>query len=363
MRRVACLLVCGCLMFGPGAPVCVAAELALVGIESGQAQLTFADGNTRTLAVGQAANGVRLISLTEGGAVVEVDGRRRFLPVPKTWQDALAASPPADAGAQPTPLRLKRSAGDGRFYAEGTINKMMTRFLIDTGAAQGIGLVIGKDEAKRMGFDFSRARRRVLYGAAGQTEVWQYTCHEATIGHNIVLRDIPCVVDDKTSWRRRYVLLGMDVLQHLSMHYEGDDLVLSLKTVRQAAPTAEGEILLRQARDGRFYAEGKINGVAARLLVDTGATGGVSMSLAQARQLGIDPRRTPPAYYVRKPHGGERLPIWKMTLDTVQIGESVVHQVECTIGWEMSETLIGMDFLQRFYVRREGDRLILTRRF
>jgi aspartyl protease family protein len=364
-RRLFCrILCCFCLLLAlPGAK---AQEARLLGIEDGRALFSIDGVRQQPLAVGQSAGSMRLVSLSGQGAVVEISGRRKFIPVQGNWQTA--ARPPETPARPAAVLRLKRSAGDGRFYAEGTINGAMTRFLVDTGAAKGVGLVMTRAEARRIGLDLSRGRPTVLYGSTGEATALKLICREVEIGGKITLRNAPCAVEDSVH-KQPFVLLGMDVLQHLSMHYEGDDLLLSAKAEgeAQAKPAAPPDtpkaIVLHKAQDGRFYAKGKIDGIPARFLVDTGASGGVAMGLRQARQLGIDVRSWQPAYHVRKPGGEGVLPIWKTVLDTVEIGGEAVHQVECTIGWDMDDMLVGTDFLQRFYVRREGDRLILKRRF
>lgn len=112
---------------------------------------------------------------------------------------------------------------------------------------------------------------------------------------------------------------------------------------------------------GHFWASGQINGAAAKFLVDTGATN-ISMSSAAARALGIN--------YL----GGERgltstangvVPVYRITLASVRVGEITLNNVEASVheGNTLPVILLGMSFLNRVEMQRDGDRMTLIRRF
>lgn len=127
--------------------------------------------------------------------------------------------------------------------------------------------------------------------------------------------------------------------------------------------TAAGAQSVNLAADsgGHFYSVGQINGRAVRFLVDTGATS-ISISAAFARNAGIDYRK------------GERLLMqtangvtsaYRVMLDAVTVGEITLYQVEGVImeGDGPSVALLGMSFLNRMEMRRDGVLMVLTKRY
>ncbi len=123
------------------------------------------------------------------------------------------------------------------------------------------------------------------------------------------------------------------------------------------APTA---ILLADAQ-GRFVSMGKVNNRSVRFLVDTGATT-VSLPASIATTLGLDYRKGTPVT-INTANGNA--PAFKITLNTVSIGDITLNQVEAVVyqGAGMDVALLGMSFLNRVNMKREGPRMVLTRRF
>ena len=112
---------------------------------------------------------------------------------------------------------------------------------------------------------------------------------------------------------------------------------------------------------GHFVVEGQINGGTVRFLVDTGATT-IALSSADATRLGIDYRR------------GERGLVgtangttvaYRVKLDTVRVGDIVVNNVEAAVleGNSMPFALLGMSFLNRMEMKRQGQTMMLIKRF
>jgi aspartyl protease family protein len=56
---------------------------------------------------------------------------------------------------------------------------------------------------------------------------------------------------------------------------------------------------------------------------------------------------------------------YKVTLASVRVGDIVVNNVEAAVleGNQMPFALLGMSFLNRMEMRREGQVMVLTRRF
>lgn len=112
---------------------------------------------------------------------------------------------------------------------------------------------------------------------------------------------------------------------------------------------------------GHFVTAGSINGGSVRFLVDTGATL-VALPAADARRLGIN--------YLQ----GERGQIhtangvavaYRVKLDTVKIGDIEVHNVDAVVSENnaMGVILLGMSFLNRMEMKRDGQSMTLIKRY
>jgi aspartyl protease family protein len=126
------------------------------------------------------------------------------------------------------------------------------------------------------------------------------------------------------------------------------------------APSAQSATLTANAQ-GHFVVEGQINGGSIRFLVDTGATA-VSLSSSDANRLGIDYSKGQPG--LMGTANGTTV-AYKVTLASVRVGDIVVNNVEAAVleGNQMPFALLGMSFLNRMEMRREGQVMVLTRRF
>lgn len=136
----------------------------------------------------------------------------------------------------------------------------------------------------------------------------------------------------------------------LGQHAESAALTGALQTVTLAA----------DAR-GHFVAEGRVNGSRVRFLVDTGATL-VTLSAAQARRLGIDFKSGQPA--VSQTANG-RVLVYRVRLDSVTLGPMTLLAVDAVVHESpgLDIALLGMSFLNRTEIRREGENLTLTKRY
>ena len=112
---------------------------------------------------------------------------------------------------------------------------------------------------------------------------------------------------------------------------------------------------------GHFYVDGQVNGRSVRFVVDTGATL-VSMPASEARRLSIDYERGQKAV-MRTANGNATGYLVK--LDTVSVGGVTVYGVDGVVmeGNGLASTLLGMSFLNRMNMKREGDIMTLTKRY
>ena len=127
-----------------------------------------------------------------------------------------------------------------------------------------------------------------------------------------------------------------------------------------AAGTAAQTTLTADSR-GHFLTTGSINGVSVRFMVDTGATA-IALSTAEARRLGIDYLAGVPG---RAATANGAVRTYRVKLDTVRVGDIELNNVEGTVldGAGPGIVLLGMSFLNRTHMVRDGDRLTLTRRY
>jgi len=112
---------------------------------------------------------------------------------------------------------------------------------------------------------------------------------------------------------------------------------------------------------GMYYVKGKINGVATRFLVDTGATF-VTMSGEHAGRLKIDYRK---GHYSSAQTASAVVPVWQIKLDSVSIGGIELKNVEATViaGDQPFDVLLGNSFLRHTRIQQAGSVLEIERRY
>jgi aspartyl protease family protein len=130
--------------------------------------------------------------------------------------------------------------------------------------------------------------------------------------------------------------------------------------VNRTAPTGPASVTLQADGRGHFIAQGQINGGTVRMLIDTGATM-VALSASDAVRLGIDYSKGQPGM-VSTANG--YAPVYRVKLDTVKIGNIELNQVDAVIQENgLPFALLGMSFLNRTEMRREGEQMTLTKRY
>lgn len=112
---------------------------------------------------------------------------------------------------------------------------------------------------------------------------------------------------------------------------------------------------------GFFHADGWINGRPVKFLVDTGANT-VALNSAVARHVGIDYKRGVPGTATTA-SGYARM--YGVQLNSVKIGDIELHNVAAGVidGPQPDTPLLGMSFLNALEMRREGNKMELTRRY
>ena len=121
------------------------------------------------------------------------------------------------------------------------------------------------------------------------------------------------------------------------------------------------QVTLSADSRGQFTTEASVNGAHMRFMVDTGATL-VSLPGNDARRLGIDFAKGQKG--VAQTANGPT-PVYRIKLDSVKVGEIELLNVDAIVldGGGLAQPLLGMSFLNRVEMRRDGDSMTLVRRF
>lgn len=111
---------------------------------------------------------------------------------------------------------------------------------------------------------------------------------------------------------------------------------------------------------GHFFTVGTINGAPMRFLVDTGATV-ISLGKSDAVRANVDFQKGQPGMSMTA-NGPVR--VWRVTLNSVRVGDIVLNQVEASVHeHDLPITLLGMSFLNRMEMRRDGQSMTLKKRY
>jgi aspartyl protease family protein len=188
----------------------VHAQTVVLAGRMGERALLVIAGRPRTLAVGETADGVKLLRWVDDSADVEHRGRTERLRVGAT---------PAQLGGTPlaSPAReVVITAGPGgHFTATGAINGQAVSFLVDTGATL---VSLGQDQAERLGIDLRTARPAVTQTANGPVPVQLVTLNTVRVGE-LELSNVGAAL---MPGPMPMVLLGNSFLARLQMRRDND---------------------------------------------------------------------------------------------------------------------------------------------
>jgi aspartyl protease family protein len=201
---LAFLLLCGLALAAAQAQT-----VTLNGHIGAQKALLVIDGEPHTVAVGAAVRGVRLLSLTEAQAEVEVGGVRRTL--------GLGAGPVrASGGARSGGNEIVLTAGrNGHFRTLGQINGKTVEFMVDTGASV---VAMGQDEADRLGLNYRNGQPGMARTANGVVPTRSIVLNSVRIG-DVEIANVEASVQPGSMG---IVLLGNSYLMRFQMKREND---------------------------------------------------------------------------------------------------------------------------------------------
>lgn len=188
----------------------LATDIALVGLMANKAMVMIDGGQRRTLAVGDTAQGVKLLAVESGAAVFEVDGRQRRMQIGQSIVSAAKAE---------KPILTLQADDKGHFFTQGSINGEPIRFIVDTGATF---VSLGAADARRARIDLSRGERGATMTANGMVRVWKVRLASVKVG-DITLRDVDATVHEHDM---PIALLGMSFLNRMEMRRDGTTMTL-----------------------------------------------------------------------------------------------------------------------------------------
>lgn len=191
-----------------------ATDVTVIGLFPGKAVVTIGRGAPRTLSAGEkTAEGVLLISSDSRGAVMEIDGKRQTLEMGQHFESA------SQTGARAAVTLAPDSRG--HYMADGSVNGVHMRFLVDTGATL---VALPASEATRLGIDFRKGRQGMSQTANGPALVYRVMLDSVTVG-DLTILNVEGVVHDSPGMD--FALLGMSFLNRTEMRREGQSLTLT----------------------------------------------------------------------------------------------------------------------------------------
>jgi aspartyl protease family protein len=183
-----------------------ATSVMVMSITGTRVEVLVNNSVVRSLRVGEASpEGVKLIDIAAGTALVEIDGRR--------WQMGLGSRTAASVVLQ--------ADGRGHFVANAFVNGQPVPALVDTGAST---VALNMSDARRAGVDFAGARRVVVQTAAGARPALLVRLASVSVG-DVLVRDVEATVSEANELP--IALLGMSFLNQLEMQRSGVSLTLT----------------------------------------------------------------------------------------------------------------------------------------
>jgi aspartyl protease family protein len=189
-------------------------SVALSG-RMGDKALLVINGKLRSLAVGAQAEGVRLLGLDTGSALVEVGGQRLRLEIGATPVSLGSGAPAPGAGNR---IVLPIGTG-GHFTSAGSINGRPVMFMVDTGASL---VAISQQEAQRIGLRFQDAPRGIVQTANGQVPAHRVRLSSIRIG-DVQVYEVDAVVMPASMGM---VLLGNSFLNRFDLKRDTSTMTL-----------------------------------------------------------------------------------------------------------------------------------------
>ena len=345
-----------------------AATVGVAGLFPGKALVSIDGGAPRMLAVGQKTpDGITLVAAGADSATLDLGGQRRVLRVGESatfGAGAGATASPAfrgtaavtgGAGAGNDTIVLSADS-TGHYVTVGAINGNAVKFFVDTGATY---ISISAEVARRIGLEYRSGQQLQVATANGVKTAYAVKLASVRVGA-ITLEDVAGVVSEGPGTGDT-VLLGMSFMSRLSMSRDGNNLRLSRRETASGATDTRPQVTLTQNRGGMFSAPASVNGAKVSFIVDTGATL-VSIDTGLARSIGMN--------YQKGQSGmagtaNGQVKAWRVRFDSISVGPIILYNIDGLVheGPGLGVGLLGMSFLSRVEMKREGENLTLIKRF
>jgi aspartyl protease family protein len=146
-----------------------------------------------------------------------------------------------------------------------------------------------------------------------------------------------------------------------TIHANGKRQTIMLgEHVNRSVPSGPASVTLKTDSRGHFMVQGQINGGSAQMLLDTGATM-IALPAADAARLGINYKI---GQLSAMSTANGTVPAYRIKLDTVKVGDIELNQVDAVVQeYGLPVILLGMSFLNRTAMQRDGELMTLTKRF
>ncbi|MDB5803638.1 MAG: hypothetical protein JWN73_960 [Betaproteobacteria bacterium] len=337
----------------PGAPA-GATEVNVVGLFPGKAIVSINGGAPRTISVGQKTpEGVILVSSGGDSAVLDIDGKRSSLRL----GEAYAAQPAAGGGGNESVILTADSGGHYRGLAR--VNGHMAQILVDTGASM---VWMSSELADQLGVAWRRGTPFTVQTAGGAKQAFGVVLQNVRVG-GISLDNVEAAVGEGAGTGGT-MLLGMSFLSRVIFNRDGARLLLSRKegALVQDARDKRPRLTLKDTGSGAFASMVTINGASLPFVVDTGATN-VAIDTAMARRAGVNYESGTPSM---SSTANGLMRTWRVKFDSVTIGPITLYGVDGSVveGAGFGGVgLLGMSFLNRIEMHREGEAMTLIKRF
>jgi aspartyl protease family protein len=147
-----------------------------------------------------------------------------------------------------------------------------------------------------------------------------------------------------------------------TLEVDGKKRILRVGQNVAAQPSGSGpaRAVLTADPAGHFLTTGNINGVSVRFLVDTGASM-IALGPNDAIRMGVDASKGQRG--ITNTANGQAV-VSRVKLDSVRVGEIVLNNVDALVHQQdMPVVLLGMSFLNRMEMQRDGDSMTLKKRY
>lgn len=226
--QIYALMLTACGLAASSSAVQAQTTAALTSFMGNRALIMIDGGTPRVVEVGATVSGIKVLSLDQKKhlAEVEINGHPntlRLIGMPSSY----GSRPPgakaktdglASAGAGDATVTIPMS-GDGHFYVDGYINGHTHKFMVDTGAST---VVMGEDDATRMGIDYKRKGSPVQMSTAnGAVQAYAIKLDSVMIGE-IEEKGVDAVIGSNMP----FILLGNSFLSRLKMQRNSNTMLL-----------------------------------------------------------------------------------------------------------------------------------------